>query len=201
MTKTIRASHILNLHFILHLYLRHIYLLKLALCFLSLTLSFNSKAQQQPSQGQQIPFATNNTHLTIWNGEKYVPIFIKGINMGIAKPGTFPGELAASRADYGRWFKLIREAGFNTIRLYTLHKPHFYEVLDSFNIANPQQPLLFFQGVWLEEEVADYHEDLYTLSSYFTQEIEENVDCVHGNRTISVRPGKAYGTYKVDASK
>lgn len=121
--------------------------------------------------------------------------------MGIARPGTFPGELAASRADYGRWFQLIRDAGFNTIRLYTLHYPHFYEVLDSFNLANPQHPLLFFQGVWLEEEVPGYDEDLYTLSSYFEQEIAENIDCVHGNKVIAPRPGKAHGTYKADASR
>ncbi|WP_106219142.1 T9SS type A sorting domain-containing protein [Pontibacter ummariensis] len=121
--------------------------------------------------------------------------------MGIATPGTFPGELAASRADYGRWFQLIREAGFNNIRLYTLHYPHFYEVLDSFNLANPQQPLFFFQGIWLEEEVEGYDHDLYTLSPYFEQEIEENIDAVHGNRVIASRYGKAYGTYKTDASR
>lgn len=121
--------------------------------------------------------------------------------MGIAKPGTYPSELAASRADYGRWFQLIRDAGFNTIRLYTLHYPHFYEVLDSFNVANPTSPLLFFQGVWLEEEVPDYDEDLYTLTPYFEKEIADNVDCVHGNKVIESRLGKAYGTYRVDASK
>ncbi len=114
-------------------------------------------------------------------------LFIKGINMGIAKPGTHPSELAASRADYGRWLQMIREAGFNAIRLYTLHYPHFYEVPDSFSLANPQHPVLFFQGVWLEEEVPGYDEDLYSLTAYFDREIEENVDCVHGNRTVPRR--------------
>lgn len=176
------------------------YALRFALCITFLVVSFSVSAQQQLNTDNSIPYSTDATHLTVWNGEKYVPLFIKGINMGIAKPGTFPGELAASRADYGRWFKLIRDAGFNTIRLYTLHYPHFYEVLDSFNTANPQQPLLFFQGVWLEEEVPGYDEDLYTLSPYFEQEIKDNVDAVHGNKVIANRTGKAYGTYKVDTS-
>ncbi|MDX5481235.1 MAG: T9SS type A sorting domain-containing protein [Hymenobacteraceae bacterium] len=181
--------------------MKHLYFLRIALSLLLLFFHFSAEAQQKNKPAQQFPFSTNSTHLTVWNGEKYVPLFIKGINMGIAKPGTFPGELAASRADYGRWFQLIREAGFNTIRLYTLHHPHFYEVLDSFNLANPQHPLLFFQGVWLEEEVPGYDEDLYSLSSYFEQEIRENIDCVHGNRVIESRRGKAFGTYKVDASR
>ena len=43
--------------------------------------------------------------------------------MGNAVPGTQPGELAATREDYRRWFHLIKEAGYNTIRLYTLHYP------------------------------------------------------------------------------
>ncbi len=178
-----------------------LYALRFAFCLSFLVVAFSVNAQQQPNSDNSIPYSTDATHLTVWNGEKYVPLFIKGINMGIATPGTFPGELAASRADYGRWFKLIREAGFNTIRLYTLHYPHFYEVLDSFNVANPQQPLLFFQGVWLEEEVPGYDEDLYTLSPYFEQELKDNVDAVHGSKEITSRVGKAYGTYKVDASR
>jgi hypothetical protein len=148
-----------------------------------------------------LPFSTNKTHLTVWNGEEYVPLFIKGINLGIATPSTFPGDLELSRMRYGQWLQLIRDAGFNTIRLYTLHYPHFYEVLDSFNIANPQHPIFFFQGIWLEEEVHGYNEDLYTLTTYFDKEIEENIDCVHGNRIIEPRLGKAFGNYKKNASK
>ena len=148
-----------------------------------------------------IPYSTNDTHLTVWNGTEYVPFFIKGMNLGIAIPGTFPGELEASRKQYGDWFKEIKDAGFNSIRLYTLHYPHFYAVLDSFNLANPQNPLLFFQGVWLNEEMHGYVDDLYLMTDTFKIEIEENIDCVHGNRTIPQRFGKAFGTYTHNVSK
>lgn len=149
----------------------------------------------------QYPFSTNNTSLTIWNGSGYVPFFIKGINLGVAVPGTFPGEMAATSSDYSRWFKEIKEAGFNCIRVYTLHFPRFFEALDSYNKANPQNPLLFLQGVWLEEELPGYANNLYYLSDAFKQEIEENIDCVHGNRTIQPRTGKAFGSYTTDVSK
>ncbi|MGQ1947035.1 Ig-like domain-containing protein [Geofilum sp. OHC36d9] len=151
--------------------------------------------------GQKLPYATNSTHLTVWNGTEYIPIFIKGMNMGVAVPGTFPGELAATREQYSKWFTEIKEGGFNCIRLYTLHYPRFYEVLDSFNLANDQNPLLFIQGVWLNEELPDYNFDLAFMADTFNVEIEENVDCVHGNRFIEVRQGKAFGAYDNDVSK
>jgi len=147
------------------------------------------------------PYSIDSVHLTIWNGTEYIPFFIKGVNLGVAIPGTFPGQLAASGKDYSRWFKQIKEAGFNCIRLYTLHYPRFYEALDSFNLANPRNPLLFLQGVWLDEELPGYDNDLYFLSDAFTLEIEEDIDCVHGNRTIADRLGKAFGSFTADVSQ
>jgi hypothetical protein len=147
------------------------------------------------------PFSTDSSHITIWNGSEYVPFFIKGVNLGIAVPGTFPGEMAATREAYDRWFPLIKEAGFNVIRLYTLHYPRFYEALHDYNLAHPQNPLLFIQGVWLEEELEGYEQDLYFLTESFQHEIEENIDCLHGNRVIAERRGKAYGTYATDVSE
>lgn len=51
------------------------------------SISISLQAQQA---GVRYPFSTNKSELTIWNGSEYVPFFIKGINLGIAKPGTFP---------------------------------------------------------------------------------------------------------------
>ncbi len=116
-------------------------------------------------------------------------------------PGTFPGQLAATSSDYARWFQLIRDAGFNTIRLYTLHYPRFYEELKRFNDANPNSPLFIFQGVWLEEEIPGYDENLNTLTQPFEQEMEENIRAVHGDIIIAPRLGKAHGTYIDDVSQ
>jgi len=172
------------------------------LLFISLAFTVLYAGNHQDCQfNNSVPFATNQTHLTIWNGQEYEPFFVKGMNLGVALPGKFPGELEVSREQYANWFQQIKDAGFNTIRLYTLHFPHFYEVLDSFNLENPHNPLFFFQGVWLEEELEGYEHDLYTLTETFTLEAEENVDCVHGNRIIEPRPGKAYGTYQTDVSQ
>lgn len=163
-------------------------------------ISFSATAQSD-SIALAVPFSTDSTHLTAWNGERYVPFFIKGVNLGVSVPGTFPGQLAATRADYDRWFEEIHTAGFNLIRLYTLHYPRFYSALDSFNRAHPNQPLYFVQGVWLEEEIPNYDHDLYSLNPSFHDEMLANVRSVHGDTVIGQRFGKAYGTYTADVSK
>lgn len=171
-----------------------------SLCVTFLFLSSHLSTHANPPS-VNIPFSTSNSHLTIWNGNEYVPFFLKAINLGVAVPGTFPGELAATRSDYGRWFRQIKDAGFNAIRIYTLHYPRFYEVLDSFNLANPHNPLLFIQGVWLEEELYDYAYDLKWLTPSFRGEIKENIDAIHGNRSIAPRLGKAFGNFTTDVSR
>jgi hypothetical protein len=147
------------------------------------------------------PFTVDSVHLKIWNQTEYVPFFVKGCNLGVTLPGKYPGQLEVSRDQYAEWLQLIRDAGFNCVRLYTRHFPAFYEVLDSMNKANPKNPLFFFQGVWLEEDVAGYGSDLNELNASFTNEIFENIDCIHGNRTIGQVPGKSFGNYSTDASR
>lgn len=152
-------------------------------------------AEPEPYRGD---YAIKEDKFAIWNGFNYVPIFIKGINLGVSVPGTQPGELAATTEDYRRWFDLIKEAGYNTIRLYTMHYPRFYDELRSYNLAHPQNPLLVIHGVWLEE--TETPEDLYLQTSSFDQEIREVVAAVHGDIIIPHRFGKAYGDFSSDIS-
>lgn len=143
-------------------------------------------------------YAIKNEQFAIWNGAAYIPVFIKGINLGVSVPGTQPGQLAATREDYRRWFHLIREAGYNTMRVYTLHYPRFYEELREFNLEHPQSPLLVMHGVWLEEN--ETPTDLFLKSAEFDQEIREVVAAVHGDIVIPSRPGKAHGSFSSDIS-
>ncbi len=66
--------------------------------FLSTALGqhFSEDAIQDPFTGA---YAIKNEQFAIWNGSAYVPVFIKGINMGISVPGTQPGQLAATAED------------------------------------------------------------------------------------------------------
>lgn len=55
----------------------------------------------------------------VYENDKWVPMTIKGVNMGMAKPGTFPGEAGITEEEYYRWFEQIGEMNANTIRVYT----------------------------------------------------------------------------------
>lgn len=161
---------------------------------------FVTQGHTQQTADHPFPFSTDSTHITVWNGEEYTPLFIKGINLGVAVPGTFAGSLAATSDDYRRWFQMIRDAGFNSIRIYTLHYPRFYRELRRYNLENSQYPLFLFQGIWLEEQIDGYDEDLFFLTDTFEQETRENIRAIHGDITIAPRLGKAHGVFDADVS-
>jgi hypothetical protein len=150
------------------------------------------------NEAHNLPFKAEGDHLKVFRNGIYEPIFLKGVNLGVAVPGTQPGEMAASREQYIHWLHEIADAGLNYIRTYTLHYPRFYEELENYNLANPNKPIYLLQGVWLDEE---YEADLITSQTEkFDDDIEEIVDCLHGNRVVSHRYGRAYGTYAADVS-
>jgi hypothetical protein len=146
-----------------------------------------------------IPFACVGNYIGIETDDGfYEPVFINGINLGVGMPGTSPGELAIPREVYREWFEMISDIGFNSIRIYTLHFPRFYEELAYYNQMNPENPIYLFQGIWLEEEGFDGN--LFTFSTQFEASIREVIDCVYGNNNIEHRFGRAYGLYNVDVS-
>ncbi|HRZ79772.1 MAG TPA: family 2 glycosyl transferase, partial [bacterium] len=156
------------------------------------------KDQESGTGADPMPFIVKNGYF-YKNGKTPEKMFIAGINLGIGVPGTMAGELAASKEDYLRWFSQMSEAGFNSLRIYTIHFPQFYEALNEFNTANKDKPLYLFHGIWLDEEGME-NGDLFTITDHFDEGIKEAVDVVHGNAEIGHRYGRAYGTYTVDIS-
>ncbi|MCJ7449267.1 MAG: hypothetical protein MUO72_16450 [Bacteroidales bacterium] len=155
---------------------------------------------------QALPFKTSATHITMFTDPDYRPLLLKGINLGSSPPGYFPGEIAyAITPDmYEKWIRQIAETGFNSIRIYTLHPPVFYEKLAEYNERHQDEPLLLFQGIWLGEIDDPANPDEYDLTlrtTTFRAEIREVIDCIHGKRNIAFRPGKAYGSYLTDISR
>jgi hypothetical protein len=154
---------------------------------------------------QILPFKTSGSYIAMHTGSDYRSLILKGINLGSSPPGFFPGEIAYAidPETYERWINRIGEAGFNCIRIYTLHPPSFYEKLANYNYRHPGKPLLLFQGIWLEE-VEDNSisaNDLFNKEASFTKEIREVTDCINGSGDIAFRPGKAYGKYMSDISR
>ncbi|MEH7306568.1 hypothetical protein [Neobacillus drentensis] len=145
---------------------------------------------------------TGDTYIQIQKAGKWKNLLIKGVNMGIGKPGYFPGETAITKDEYFRWFKDIGAMNANAIRIYTLHPPQFYEAFYEYNkIA--KKPLFLFHGTWVNEENLIRTQDAFAKVNLDDAklEIKNMIDIIHGKADIPDRPGHASGVYKNDISK
>lgn len=146
-------------------------------------------------------FRVDNKYFSIYKFGKWYKTFITGVNIGAAKPGYFPGEHGISKEDYLRWFDYIDKLNVNSIRVYTLLKPEFYEALYEHN-KKSLKPLYIFHGVWIDEEQISKFENAYApeIKDGFLQDIKQLIDVIHGNAEVSSEKGHASGTYTYDIS-
>ncbi len=126
------------------------------------------------------------------------PFFWKGINLGAALPGRYPSEFP-SRAVYDEWLEDIGAAGFNLIRVYTIHPPAFYEALAAYN-GKHAEPLYLAHGVWAELPPGDDFLDPGWYGEW-KSEMRRVIDLLHGRADIAPRPGHASGSYRADVSR
>ncbi len=132
-------------------------------------------------------------------GGRFRPLFVKGVNMGVALPGRFPAEFPQDEATYRSFLSTVAGMGANVVRLYTLLPPVFYEALREHNRAAGATPLWLLQGVWTEApEGDDYDGDVFVEE--FRSEIRRVIDALHGNLDLPARPGHAFGVYRSDVS-
>lgn len=140
--------------------------------------------------------------LEMYQDGEWKPYFVKGVNVGLGRPGAFPGEHAISRNEYDRWLKEIGELGVNTIRVYTLHPPAFYDALKAYN-ERAKQPIYLMQGMWVEEKPFEelknaFEPDFLKMTD---TEAKRMVDVIHGNAVVKEVVGHASGTYTSDVSQ
>ncbi|WP_262177087.1 hypothetical protein [Haloarcula laminariae] len=126
----------------------------------------------------------------------YESLTARGLNIGMAKPGYFPGSAAITRDEYDRWIAHIGAIA-NVIRTYTIHPPAFYRALADYN-AGTTDPLYLLQGTWVPHDPLVQASDATAISGMVDQEIERTVDVVHGDATLPDRRGHASGTYDAD---
>ncbi|HET9985993.1 MAG TPA: tetratricopeptide repeat protein [Longimicrobiales bacterium] len=129
----------------------------------------------------------------------WAPFYVKGVNLGPALPGKHPSEFPDS-ATYAEWLRGIGEMGANTIRVYTIHPPRFYQALAAYNASHEEAPLRLIHGVWAEVPPGDDYDDA-TWKSDFEREMRNVVDLLHGRADIAPRLGHAGGHYTADVSR
>lgn len=137
---------------------------------------------------------------TVGGSEKF---FMTGVNLGPALPGQYFTWMPEQKETYARWFGQIASLNVNTIRVYTLMPPAFYQALYEFNgarAASDQPPLYFLQEIWPEEHPQDNNYLGEKYNREYHQEIEFAVDAVHGNAQVPDREFRADGLYSYDVS-
>ncbi|MFC0525130.1 hypothetical protein ACFFGV_16235 [Pontibacillus salicampi] len=158
---------------------------------------------QELEDGTKVKFRTSENTIEVYQDESWSSMFVKGVNLGATVPGHYPGALAIEDGDYHRWFKKIQDMGVNTIRIYTIHEPEFYEALVQFNQKHPDNPLYFMQGVWTPVNELNEQEDAMNdkVTKQFKEELKRAVGAVYGDITIPERDGKASGDYTANAGQ
>jgi hypothetical protein len=154
--------------------------------------------------GLKYPAKVSGRDFLIYTNGQWKKVFLKGVNIGAAKPGTFPGELAITKEEYLRWFRYISRMNAEVIRVYTTMKPDFYDALLEFNKTS-SKPLYLMHGVWVNEEVIAMLNDAYAdnerIKNDFIKDALDLVDIFHGNAELPFKYGFAHGKYETDISK
>lgn len=152
------------------------------LLFLLDWLYFGLGALYLPRQGQPEYFAkAEGESLYLDRGSGYAEFEIKGVNLGLGKPGHYATELAIDKEEYLRWFGQIKALGANVIRVYTLAGTDFYEAFYQFNRDNPD-PLYLLHGVWVDDYLLNSSYSALDREFYepFFRDCKKTVDVVHG---------------------
>jgi hypothetical protein len=157
------------------------------------------RAETARVDGLTMPANVGSQYLQLYENGEPRDLLLKGVNMGIAKPGHFPGEAAISKAEYARWFQHIGDMHANVVRIYTLHPPAFYEALKAYN-EKAAHPLYVLHGIWMNEDKLLESRDVFdeANSQEFAEETRRIIDVIHGDADIPARPGHASGSYKAN---
>lgn len=142
---------------------------------------------------------TRGDGFQVFSRGRWRPFYIRGVNLGAALPGRFPSQFPDSLT-YARWIDEIAEMGANTIRVYTIHPPHFYQALAERNRTHPDRPLWLVHGVWTELPPKHDFDDP-DWNEHFADAMRHVVNLVHGRADIVARPGHASGFYTADVSR
>jgi len=144
------------------------------------------------------PSRAHGDRFEVRTARGWEPFYVKGVNLGAATPGHHPSEFPDS-ATYARWIAQMAEMGANTVRVYTIHPPHFYRALYAWNSAHRENPLWIIHGVWTELPENDDFADPQWEGQFFA-EMQRVVDLLHGRADLPPRPGHSSGQYTADVS-
>lgn len=149
----------------------------------------------------QVDFRAGQKFLQRRNGDAWENVYVRGVDIGPATPGSFSTEPPDRVEVYLPWLDQIAKLGANTVRVYTILPPAFYRALKMHNEKPDAQRLYLIQEVWLADAPNPPNLFLPGVVAESRQEIAWAIDVIHGQGDLPIRPAKAAGLYVVDVSQ
>jgi len=160
-------------------------------------LSLIYEAHPRPAR-PQVFFRTQKDYFQARTGDQWRTLYPVGVNIGPARPGEFPSTAPREFSTYFEWLKQIGWMNSNTVRLYTVLPPAFYQALKAYNESS-SSPLYLIQEVWLSERAEDLYDP--AVEEEFRREVADVIDLLHGRAIVRFRHGHNYGVYTADVSR
>lgn len=145
---------------------------------------------------------TDEDTIYLFRDGEYKEFEIRGVNMGAGVPGHFATDFAITKEQYLRWFGYISDMGANTVRVYTLLSPTFYDAVYEYNNGNPN-PMYIIHGLWLNDYAHFSHRDAYDNDIFgaLVRDSKTMVDVIWGNRNVNLGTGEGTGFYRSNISE
>lgn len=143
-------------------------------------------------------FRTRGDYLQARDGDTWTNVYLVGANLGPAQPGEFPSTVSRDFTVYARWLREMADINANTVRVYTILPPAFYQALAAHNAA-AARPIWLLQEIWIHDDAQDLFDP--SIESLFTTDLRHAIDLLHGQADIPFRAGTHHGIYTADVSR
>jgi tetratricopeptide (TPR) repeat protein len=160
-------------------------------------LSLDIETRPRPARFEQW-FRTRGDYLEAFDGTAWRSVYLVGANLGPARPGEFPSTMSREFEVYAQWLREMAAMNANTVRIYTILPPAFYQALAAHN-RTAATPLWLIQEVWVHDEAQDLYDP--EIQDEFTTSLRRTIDLLHGQGDVPFRPGSQFGIYTADVSR
>ena len=156
------------------------------------------------TNGNNIEFVAQGDYFYHNDNKKWNRVILKGVNMGLTLATTNLNNPDVSYETYMEWFEQISEMNANTVKVFTIMNPDFYQAFYDYN-KKAESPLYLIQGIWFNEDylydVADALDADNIVADAFERNITETIDIIHGNSDYTSYGNIKNAVYHNDISK
>lgn len=147
------------------------------------------------ANGAKLVSRTSGRYFETFDKGNWGRYIIKGANIGASLPGQWFGQVPIDKDTAAKWFRDISAMNANTVLIYTLLKPGFYQALDEFNKSHPGREIMLVQQFWPDDQFSPGNLYQKDYAAKYTKEMKLDIDALNGETDIPQRVGFAWGSY------